>query len=75
MRTTLSVGDKPLRSSKSTPQRDAKRKNGWVQIELPPGSPELTSELIDKWESETYDDEYRRATCLRGQVGLKPSAS
>jgi hypothetical protein len=38
-----------------------KTKNGWVQFELPPGSPPLTMELMEKWENEDYEEEYQRA--------------
>ena len=38
-----------------------KMKNGWVQFELPPGTPPLTNEMLDEWEKADYDEEFRRA--------------
>lgn len=38
-----------------------KMKNGWVQLELPPGAPPLTNEMLDKWEEEDELERYRRA--------------
>jgi len=38
-----------------------KMKNGWALLELPPGSPPLTNELLDEWENEEYEEEFRRA--------------
>ena len=43
-----------------------KMKNGWVILEQPAGSPPLTNELLDKWEQEDYDEEYRRLISLPG---------
>jgi hypothetical protein len=42
-----------------------KTKGGWVIFDLPPGSPPLTNELLDKWEEEEYEDEYQRAMSPR----------
>ena len=42
-----------------------KMKNGWVQLGIPAGSPPLTGELVDQWEKEEYDEEYRRAISPR----------
>ena len=41
--------------------RKFKKKNGWVILDHPPGAPPLTNELLDQWEREDYDEEYRRA--------------
>jgi hypothetical protein len=38
-----------------------KMKNGWALLERPPGLPPLTNEFLDQWESEEYEEEYRRA--------------
>jgi hypothetical protein len=38
-----------------------KKKNGWVILDLPSGAPPLTNELLDQWEKEDYEEEYRRA--------------
>ena len=42
-----------------------KTKGGWVVFDLPPGSPPLTNELLDKWEAEDYEEEYQRAMSPR----------
>jgi hypothetical protein len=42
-----------------------KMKNGWVQFELPPGTPPLTNEKLDEWEKADYDEEFRRALSPR----------
>ena len=47
------------RGVESLPQ--FKTKGGWVIFDLPAGAPPLTNELLDKWESEEYEEEYRRA--------------
>lgn len=41
-----------------------KTRNGFALIESPPGSPEITEELLDKWEAEEYEEEYKRAMSL-----------
>jgi hypothetical protein len=28
---------------------------------VPPGTPPITNELLDQWEQEDYDEEFRRA--------------
>jgi len=38
-----------------------KTKNGWVVFDPPPGAPQLTNEIVEKWENEDYEAEYRRA--------------
>lgn len=37
-----------------------KTKNGWALLEAPE-SPTLTNEMIEEWEREEYDEEYKRA--------------
>jgi hypothetical protein len=49
-------GDEPL---------EFKMKNGWVQFELPPGTPPLTNEKLEEWERMDYDEEFRRAVSPR----------
>jgi hypothetical protein len=51
------------RAAESLPK--FRTKNGWVQFELPPGSPALTSELIAQWENEDGEEEYGRAISPR----------
>ena len=41
--------------------RHFKKKNGWVILEPPLGAPPLTNEILDQWENEGYEEEYRRA--------------
>ena len=36
-------------------------KNGWVVFDVPPGTPPLTHEMLDKWESAEDEEESRRA--------------
>ncbi len=36
-------------------------KNGWALLEPAPESPPLTLELMQQWENEDNDEEYRRA--------------
>jgi len=38
-----------------------KKRNGFALLELPPGSPPITNELLMKIEEEHYEEEYRRA--------------
>ncbi len=38
-----------------------KTKNGWVVFELPEGTPPLTDELLDEWETAEHVEEHRRA--------------
>jgi hypothetical protein len=33
-----------------------KMKNGWVQFELPPGTPPLTNEKLEEWETADQDE-------------------
>jgi len=51
------------RGAESLPQFETR--NGWALLELPPGSPPLTMELMDKWENEDYEEEYQRAISPR----------
>lgn len=38
-----------------------RKKNGFVVFDMPPGSPPITNELLDQWEAEEYEEEYKRA--------------
>ena len=51
------------RGAESLPE--LKMKNGWVQFELPAGTPPLTNEMLDEWEQADYDEEFRRAFSSR----------
>ena len=42
-----------------------KTKNGWALLEPAPGSPPLTLELMEQWENDDNDEEYRRAISPR----------
>ena len=42
-----------------------KTRNGFALFDLPPGSPEITHELLDQWEAEEYEEEYQRAMSPR----------
>lgn len=42
-----------------------RKKNGFVIFDLPPGAPQVTNELLDRWENEDYEEEYRRALSPR----------
>jgi hypothetical protein len=56
------VSDLVQRGAENVPK--FKMKNGWVILEAAPGTPPLTNELLDQWELEDYDDEYRRVMAL-----------
>ena len=47
------------RGAESLPRFE--RKNGWVVFDLPPGTPPITSEMLDEREKADIDEEYRRA--------------
>ena len=51
------------RGSRAIPK--FKMKNGWPQIELPPGSPPSTTEMVKQWEREYEEEEIRRALSPR----------
>jgi hypothetical protein len=38
-----------------------KTKNGWVIFDAPAVSPQLSNEILEKWENEDNEEEYRRA--------------
>jgi len=42
-----------------------KTKNGWVIHDLPAGSPAITNEMLDRWEQEGFEEEYRNAMAPR----------
>ena len=42
-----------------------KTKNGWVQFELPPGTPPLTNEQLEEWERSEHEEEHLRAISPR----------
>jgi len=42
-----------------------KKRNGFALLELPPGSPEITSEMVAAIINEGYEEEYRRAMSPR----------
>ena len=46
------------RGAQNVPQ--FKMKNGWALLEAP-GNPPLTNEMIEQWEQEDFDDEYKLA--------------
>ena len=38
-----------------------KMKDRWALFERPAGSPPLTNEILDEWETAEYEEEFRRA--------------
>ena len=57
------ASDLVQRGAESLPE--FKMKNGWVQFDLPPGTPPVTNEMLDEWEKADYDEEFRRAVSPR----------
>ena len=49
----------------SLPVFKFKRRNGFALLELPPGSPPVTSEMVAAIINEGYEEEYRRAMSPR----------
>jgi hypothetical protein len=49
----------------SIPVFKFKKRNGFALLELPPGTPPLTEELLAKWEEEEYEEEFKRAMSPR----------
>ena len=39
--------------------RKFETKNGWVVYDLPSDAPVLTNEMLEEWETDEYDEEFR----------------
>jgi hypothetical protein len=51
------------RGAESLPSFETR--NGWALLEPVPGAPPMTLEILDQWENEDYEEEYRRAISPR----------